>query len=352
MAISRLQVRIWVLAGVIALTVGIHYGWVLERIFGHSDWVHSVHGRFCYIPILIGAAWFGVRGGLICAAAISALILPYLFGFAGHHMMELSDELVEVVFYFGIGGLVGFLVDREVLIRKKQETTQLELERSQHMSQVGKMAASVAHEIKNPLASIKGATEILLDDRISTEERSEFQGIVGREIKRIDSTVQEFLEFARPRDTVLAKLDLSEVIDRGLKQLAVQGATRGISFQSAIQEKVIVRGDGEKLHQLFLNLVLNAMQASPDNSTVAVLLRRIEPGRAELIVKDQGKGIPKEERDKVFEPFYTTKSAGTGLGLTIVKSIVTSHRGEISLLSEANQGTQVTVRIPLWDGNK
>jgi two-component system, NtrC family, sensor histidine kinase HydH len=347
---NKANVKIGVLAALIALTVAIHYGWVLEPIFGHHPWVHSVHGRFCYVPILIAAAWFGVRGGLLSAATISTLIVPYMTGHGGHNMGDVSDEIVEVVFYFGFGILVGLLVDREHFILRKQEYTQLELERARHLSQVGQMAASVAHEIKNPLASIKGATEIIIDPQTSPVDRKEFQDIVAKEIKRIDGTVQEFLAFARPRETKLSPLDLSASLQMTVKQIAPQMAAQGIRLSESIEPDVKVLGDQEKLHQVAINLILNAAQASSSGMTIGLLLRPIVGNRVELVVKDQGSGIDTETLRHVLEPFFTTKSSGTGLGLAIVKSIVDDHRGQILIESDPEHGTQVRILLPMIGG--
>lgn len=339
------RIKIGLLAGIIALTVAIHYGYVLEYFFGHSMWVHSIHGRFCYVPIVIGAAWFGLRGGLVCASSITLLILPYLMG-DGAHMGSLSDELVEVFFYFAIGGLVGALVDRENEVKRRQERTQLDLERSYHLSVVGQMAASVAHEIKNPLASIKGASEILVDDQTSASDKKEFQGIVSKEIKRIDSTVEEFLQFARPKEVKRTKLDLSSALEESVRQIAPQIAVQGVKLVESIEPGVFVLGDHEKLHQVTINLILNAAQASTSGATVGVLLRNLPSGWAELTVRDQGKGIERQALSRVFEPFYTTKSSGTGLGLAIVKSIVEAHSGTIEISSQVGKGTQVQIKLP------
>ena len=152
--------KFYILGGVIALTLGVHYGWIFQPLFGHVHWLHAIHGRFCYIPIVIAAAWFGLRGGLLTALFISVAILPYIFtSDLGAH--DLADELAEIVFYFAIALLAGGLITREFRTRKKAEEIRLQLERSHKMSLVGQIAAGMAHEIKNPLASIKGAVEIL-----------------------------------------------------------------------------------------------------------------------------------------------------------------------------------------------
>ncbi len=341
------QIKIGILVAVVALTVGIHYGWILELIFGHHDWVHAVHSRFCYIPIAIAAAWFGIRGGVATAAVISLLVVPYLLN-PGMHPMDLSGELVEIFFYFAIGILIGALIDREMLLRRRQEQTQLQLERSHQLSLVGRMAAGVAHEIKNPLASIKGAVEILADPSVDTGSREEFSKIVSREIKRIDGTVKEFLTFARPKESKIEILNLSEVVSATIRQAEPQLAAGQMTISSEIAPNIKCPGDAEKLHQVVLNLLLNAMEASADGSTIHVTLdlHHYDELRVHLTVRDEGRGIDPADVDKVFEPFFTTKATGTGLGLAVVKAIIDNHRGTITLTSRPNEGTIVTIALP------
>lgn len=338
--------KILFLGGAVALTLAIHYGWLTTLLFGSSHWVHAIHGRLCYIPIVIAASWFGLRGGLVVATSISLLVMPYIYRTATDSSHDLSGELVEIFFYFAIAVLAGSLVDRELTIRRKHEEAQLQLERSQKMSMVGRMAAGVAHEIKNPLASIKGAVEILSDERTSASDKEEFSGIVSREIKRIDRTVREFLEFARPRETRLERLNLSEALRASLKQMEGQAARQGISMRQDIDSDLFIEGDREKMHQVTLNLLLNAVEACPHGGVIDVRLKSASRGAVDLVVSDTGMGIAAADLEHVFEPFFTTKSSGTGLGLAVVKSIVDSHRGEITLTSTPGQGTTVRIMFP------
>jgi signal transduction histidine kinase len=343
--------KIATVAGITTLTLAIHYGLVVEPIFGHVHWFHALHGRFCYIPIVIAASWFGLRGGLTTAAVISAFIIPYIFR-TQLETHQLAGEIVEVVFYFLIAALVGALVEREFRARRKQQEAEIQVERSQKLSLVGQLAAGVAHEIKNPLASIKGAADILVDDRTSSEDKSEFRDILHNEVRRIDSTVSEFLAFARPRETRLERMDLSEIIRVCIKQMSTQSEKEGVSIESNIEHNLIVNGDAEKLHQMALNLVLNAIQASQPGSEVRITLSRHNQSRARLEISDSGAGMSQEEVNRAFEPFYTTKTSGSGLGLAIVKSIVDSHNGDIYLKSAFDKGTVVTVSIPLLMGQE
>jgi signal transduction histidine kinase len=339
--------KILALAGVTVLTLGVHYGWLIEPFFGHVHWIHAVHGRFCYIPIVMAASWFGIRGGLYAATAISVLVLPYVFLFASG-AVDLASEMAEIIFYYAIAILIGVLVEREFKARKKQQEAQLQAERSHELSLVGQIAAGVAHEVKNPLASIKGAADILTDDDTSPTEREEFKAILRNEIKRIDATVTEFLAFARPKETKLEKLNLSEVLQTSLRQTEAEATRRGIRVESHVEDDICVNGDQEKVHQMTLNLILNAIQASKQDDTIAFRLETDGSTTARLAIRDAGVGIDANDLTRVFEPFFTTRSSGTGLGLAIVKDIVDTHSGQISIESQKGAGTTVTVMLPLY----
>lgn len=338
------RVKAAIIGGAVALTVAIHYGLVLEPIFGHSGWVHAIHGRFCYIPIVIAASWFGIRGGLTAASVVSLAVLPYIF-FDLSHAGDKSGELVELIFYFAIAILTGALIDREWNIRRKQQQTQLQLERAHKLSMIGQMAAGVAHEIKNPLASIKGAVEIIGDEKTPAEQKQEFRSIALDEIRRTDGTIKEFLAFARPKETRMEKLDLSRSVAGSARQMETQASAKRVRIATTVPDHVHITGDTEKIHQVLINLLLNAIDASPANSEISVTLRASD-GVAEIIISDAGQGIATEDLERIFDPFYSTKSSGTGLGLAVVKSIVENHNGSINISSRPGSGTQVFVSFP------
>jgi len=344
------KTKLIILSAVVAVTVAIHYGWPILAIFGHTTWGHALHSRFCYVPIAIAAAWFGLRGGIYAATAISLLVVPYLLGF-GSHPADLSNELVEIIFYYAIGILIGALIDRELRVRRQQEETQLQLERSQRLSLVGQMAAGVAHEIKNPLASIKGAMEIMTDDTVSESDRVEFRDVMSREIKRIDGTVTEFLAFARPREANMHEIDLSSALEQAVRQVSPKVTSSGMSITTHIAPKVTIIGDAEKLHQAFANLILNSVEASASGARIDVALASNDH-EARINLRDYGCGIPSTHLGRIFEPFFSTKASGTGLGLAIVKSIVEAHHGSISVASKPEIGTIFTITLPLVGGTQ
>ncbi len=336
--------KLYILGGVISLTMGIHYGWIVEPLFGHIHWIHAIHGRFCYIPIVIAATWFGLRGSLFTAFLISILVLPYILG-SNLAVHELADEFAEIVFYLAIALLSGGLVEKEYKALRKTEDMKIQLERSQKMSLVGQIAAGMAHEIKNPLASIKGAVEILCDDSTDATERDEFKSIIFKEVKRINSSVCDFLEFARPTETKMVDLNLADVVKSSLKQIKTQAAKRNITIIGHIEDQVMVNCDEEKIHQVLLNLLLNAVDASKEFTQIKVSLKQFD-NNAIVSIEDTGDGISETDLSRIFEPFFTTKLTGTGLGLAIAKNIMDKHNGTLSLNNLLDGGIVAEFTLP------
>ena len=336
--------KVLVLCAVVAATIAIHYGWVFQPLFGHQEWVHALHRRFCYIPIVIGAAWFGLRGGLATATAISLLVIPYIY--LSDHAADQFTEYTEIIFYYALAVLSGWLFDRELSTRRRHQQAQLELERTKRLSLVGQLAAGVAHEIKNPLASIQGAADILCDPASSDADRTDFSGILKSEVKRIDSTVGEFLAFARPPKAVLTRLDWSRSAQTTIKQFQKQAEDQGLTLKIQIEPNLIVLADAAKVHQVLLNLLLNAAQATPSGGSITVTLRSGGDTCAELIIEDTGSGMSGDDQARIFEPFFTTKSRGSGLGLAVVKSIIDEHCGTIQVTSQVGRGTSITISLP------
>ena len=344
--------KILVLGATVFLTLAIHYAWGGHTHPGHGSLLGAVHGRLCYIPIVISSIWFGLRGGLLCALVISVAVAPYIVRVsipAG----DLSGELTEIVFYFAIGALSGALVGRERSQRRKTQEAHEKLEHAQRLSMMGQMAAGVAHEIKNPLASIKGAADILAADAPPGSPKREFAEIVSREIRRLDGTVRDFLEFARPQPFRFSRQKPGDVLADTLKQMEPQISSAGISLETKIPALPgYAWVDPQKLRQVFINLILNAVSATPSGGKISIGLVQRSDSRGtywEINISDTGGGIAPEYRDRIFEPFFTQKSAGSGLGLAIVKSIVGEHGGWVEVTSEPSRGATFTVALPVKD---
>ena len=344
--------RALVVAALTAATVSFHYGILIPS--AHGTVIHAIHGRLCYVPIILAAIWFGVRGGLFSALAITALTLPYpkLRGITDHH--ALVSEYTEMVFYVAIGLMTGVLIERQWRARERSAALERELVRSERLSSLGQMAAGLAHEIKNPLGSIQGAAEILGDDAPAGSRERDLFDVLQKESRRLGAVVDDFLGFARPRPPQMAPLDVARVIERASAQVTLDASARHIDIAHHVAPDLpAVSADAEQIHQVLLNLLLNAVAASRDGDRVELDARAAtRDGRRAVVisVRDHGAGIAPGILPRVFDPFFTTKENGSGLGLSISHTIVHDHGGSIDIESAPGAGTTVTVALPAGGG--
>jgi two-component system sensor histidine kinase PilS (NtrC family) len=234
--------------------------------------------------------------------------------------------------------------------------------RAERLAAVAELSASLAHEIKNPLASIRSAVEQLSRVRHATEDERILASLVERESDRLARLLTEFLDFARVHAANFRTLDIVELA-RG--SCALAGANPdiqpGVTVECVAEPpEMEIEGDEDLLHRAVFNLVLNAAQASPAGGLVSVRLRKLQSlqleslrdvtgDAVELTVTDQGPGISPEARARIFDPFFTTKTSGTGLGLSVVHRAITSHRGVV-LVDAGDTGTKFTVVLPMHQG--
>jgi two-component system nitrogen regulation sensor histidine kinase GlnL len=259
----------------------------------------------------------------------------------------------------------GVLTGAMIMIYDLSQVKRLEqhVKRADRLSSIGTLAAGMAHEIKNPLVSIKTFSQ-LLPKRFDDEEfRSGFTDIVPSEVDRIDSIVSRLLDFARPKKADFAPHDIRAIIEDVFALVENQTRAKQIEVETSFPgPAVIIYGDEQQLHQVFLNLVLNAVDAM-EHAVEKKLSVSVEYGRAHLRPKgqspmieaecatvsfaDTGIGMTEEAVDRIFTPFYTTKDTGTGLGLSVVHGIITEHGGQIDVHSAPNEGTKFVITLPL-----
>ncbi len=334
-----------------SLTLTFHYYDILfGSMIGHSHFIHAIHGRLCYIPIVLGAIWFGLRGGLLTATVIGVFSIIYIGIKPVNDPNELYSELVEIVFYFAIGGFSGILLESEKASRKKKDEAENKLRQSERLSLMGQMVASIAHEIKNPLGSIKGAVQILKDKTTPANDRTEFTSIIEKEVNRLDSVVGDYLSYAKPTPINKTDLDAGELLSTILRQMLNEFEKHHIEIQFEPRSFPHIMGDKNRLHQLFLNIIINAMQAMPDGGTIMIenrLRSDDSPKSVEITIADTGKGIAPDNLVKIFDPFFSTKAHGTGLGLATAKTIVDEHGGQIKVDSAPANGTTFTITLPV-----
>ncbi len=273
----------------------------------------------------------------------------------------------------------GSPVGHVVIFQDLTEVVILEgdLRRSERLAALGEMGAKIAHEIRNPLAAISGSIELLRKNHPHSPVESEaarLMDIVEREADRLNRLLTDFLRYARPAPPKRLPVDLKGLVDEVLETFA-SACPENVEVTSDGFEAITVLADAEQMHQVLWNLILNAVQAMPEGGRLeirsGIVSGREDQGEggfhrnriedpdslvlrewAEICVVDSGPGIPEEVQERMFEPFFTTRPDGTGLGLATVHRIVTGHGGLLLVESAEGRGTSVRIRLPVWESQE
>lgn len=308
-----------------------------------------------------------IRKGLVyslLATFITVLYFIIVFlaentfrGFMGYRSIPLT--LATVVFlillFQPLKNKIQLFVDRyffkktrEMLARENERLLE-EIRRTDRLKAVATLAAGMAHEIKNPLTSIKTFTEYI-DKKYDDENfRNKFKKIVGNEVDRINTIVGNLLDFAKPKQLSLQDADVNKLLEETLALLSNNFIRCRIDVIRGYSSKGTgtIKGDANKLKQAFLNLFLNAMDAMKDGGKLVINTKKSDNEEAiEITIKDTGKGITEENLSHIFDPFYSTKESGTGLGLSIVHGIIKEHGGQITCESKLGEGTRFIITLP------
>jgi signal transduction histidine kinase len=230
--------------------------------------------------------------------------------------------------------------------RKKMEEayTYTHLIEAEKIASIGQISAGLAHELKNPLTSLKMLFQAFREQPDMTPEDAE---VIAGEIEKMENIIENFMGFARERGLRLEDVNISEVIDRVIALATYDIENAGITVRREMIEALpVIQADRSMLEHLFLNLVINAVHAMPDGGEIRIS-GKSDNDFVEVMVWDHGRGIPQEIRSKIFNPFFTTKEGGTGLGLSIAYNIVKSHGGMLFFNSNEGSGTVFTARLPI-----
>jgi signal transduction histidine kinase len=229
-----------------------------------------------------------------------------------------------------------------------------EMLQAEHLATMGELAAGVAHEIRNPLAGIAGAIEIITKDFPKDHPDREVMEDLRQEVRRIEKVLNDMLAYARPKPPQFGRADLKEIFARTLHLARQQTGARHVEFSVQVPPDLpAFRMDSEQLHQVLLNLVLNGVQAIEGEGklTIAAKVNATGgPGQADLVeisVSDTGAGIPPESLERIFRPFFTTKRGGTGLGLSLCRRIIRQHGGALTVESKLGKGSRFIIRLPM-----
>lgn len=341
--------------------------------------INSAYYPIYYLPVITAAMEFGPIATLLWTALASAAYCSYLIPALADYDLNTEAEgllALRIIFLFLAAVIVNrFAVENRSQVHKYQalsatlEETNRQLRRAEadarraeRLAALGQLSAGLAHEIRNPLGVIKGSAE-MLTQKLQPEQplAAELAGYISSEVNRLNALVARFLDFARPQHVDLRPVQIPKIVDRALESVQNQLPDSAVKverdYAALIPE---VQADAQLAEQVFVNLILNAFQAMADKTDGdrsaaggRVLRLKIAPETANarpgvgVTVQDTGPGVPPDFREQIFNPFFTSKKEGVGLGLAIVAKFVDDHRGSIQLQSDSGSGASFHVFLPL-----
>jgi two-component system, NtrC family, sensor histidine kinase HydH len=318
---------------------------IVWLLVGYSGGIPSNYYLMFLLPLLSAALYSGFIATVAVSVAGIACSLSFLL-FIDFQSLELTPEGEHVLAIRCLMlAIAAIAVNSLAAVIRTANKSLLEAEaavrRSERLAALGQLSAGLAHELRNPLGSIKGSADLLARSAATKDPMTkELAGIISSEVDRTNSLVTRFLDFARPLEPRRETTDVTAVIDRAIEH-ARTDVTR--DYSTTLPKLAI---DPQLMEQVFLNLITNAAQASEPEPHVTVRTREIGK-HAEISVIDQGCGIPADKIDTIFNPFVTTKRTGVGLGLAIVARIVDGHSGKMAVDSEPGKGSTFRVLLPI-----
>ncbi|MDH3975302.1 MAG: ATP-binding protein [Deltaproteobacteria bacterium] len=320
----------------------------------------NIYQRLYYIPIVLAAFWFGLKGALI-----TSLISTFLYPHHGHYHWPdrpfyTLNQYAEMMMFNLIGIVTGILSDLEKRQRRKYEQAAIELKTAyqqlqdsfeqvrmaDRLSALGQLSAGMAHEIRNPLGSIKGGIEIIEDGIDEHSKKYEFIQIIKKEINRLDRKISDFLKYAKPASPERRGSNINGLVSSVISLVEKRAEQEDILISTKLADKLPdILIDSEQIRQALLNIVLNAIQSIKEEGEIEVATGR-ENDLLYISVSDNGSGIAEENVARLFDPFFTTKDEGTGLGLSITFQIVRAHGGEIEVKQKESGGSAFIIKLP------
>jgi signal transduction histidine kinase len=347
--------KIGVVAILVLIITVLHFKTSTEH-----QYLHQVYQRSYYIPIVLAGYWFEILGGLATACGLAVLFVAHIWHDWSHHPDYTFQQYAEIPMYLVIAVLVGYLSrlqrrSRESLEKARSQLAEAyrklndafdQLRHADRLALLGQMSAGIAHEIRNPLASIQGAVDILGRGMPPEDPKSEFAQIARKEVARLERLTSEILQFSKPAPPQKLKADPREIIDDACRLIADQAQRQGIEiirhFDGA---NTTILVDPEQIKQVLINILVNAIQAQKVGGRITIS-GESTAGEWITSIEDAGPGISSEQLDRIFDPFFTTKREGTGLGLSISYQLVTNNGGRIRATSKPGSGARFEVSFP------
>ncbi|MBM4358854.1 MAG: hypothetical protein FJ096_12185 [Deltaproteobacteria bacterium] len=312
-----------------------------------------------------GAVLLGTPGVITASAAGGGLYFLMCHGFASGWLPPPSDQVraayiltpgdmvypafSTVLATLVVGLLAAYLAERLRVFGGRLEDANRRALEAERLASLGRLAAGLAHEIRNPLGSIRGSIELLRTGSGLAEEDQQLCRIIEQETARLNQLVTDMVDLSRPREPLREEVDLAQLVASVVELAKSSGRGEDLAVRYDGPRSLVAVVDCGQMHQVLWNLVRNAMQVSAAGQTVEVQLERESGGAAVLSVKDHGPGVDEATRDRLFEAFFTTRSHGVGIGLAVVKQIVDAHGFSIDVDSRPEEGATFSVRIPEKD---
>ena len=336
-------------------------------LIGYTGGVTSSYYLFLLLPVISGATAFGLAGAALVAFGACAVYLSFLL-FLGDNQFIPEDQQLELFLRSVFFGVVGYLThqlaqtNRGEALRAQQTATELaaanrnlraaeaEVRRQERLAALGQLTAGLAHELRNPLGTMRTSAEMLSRSVAAENDvAKEMAGFIASEVDRTNSLITRFLDFAKPQNLRLASGDITEMLDTAIMRFEREQKERGTEvtvYKNYSPDVPRLEFDAELMERVIANLLLNAAQASPPGAVVTVKTQ-LAGANVEIAVIDRGSGIDLKHLENIFNPFFTTKAEGTGLGLPIVSRIVNDHGGQITVASTAGEGSVFRVSLPV-----
>jgi two-component system sensor histidine kinase PilS (NtrC family) len=269
------------------------------------------------------------------------------------------DALITNVFtswgvFFLVALLMSYLTGNLRKTREELERAQKELEVKKGLALAGEISAHLAHEIRNPLAAISGAIQVLRKEMALSGEQQDLMNIVVDESDRISKSIEQFLNLASPGNKTFVIVDLSQVLKETILLLQRGGELNGTYHVEGNYGTagIYCYGNSNQFKQIFWNLIKNALKAMPEGGTLNIDLNQRKKNEIELKVRDSGEGMAEEDQERLFEPFYSGFKTGKGIGMAVVRRIVDDYNGKIHVSSELDKGTEIVILLPQGNLNK